>query len=291
MLFSQNDFQILEFSTGTCTYPGNTNTREPGGGSSYRRLQDCTNAQVLREKSDTAPEGWRHRESSRSLARNVTETIARLLVPGNTTTTGSLDLDYMGFLIIGSENHSLSSQHSSKNNEDYDQTLILGSPLANAQEMLPTVQLEVSSDQRGATANTAQASGHKTLRSSRSKVLLALDQEFPSSEELQVSSEQFTNLDDACLSDEEDPCNQDSMGLKSPLAPKRSPEKGGFQSLSWVLTDCQLVQRQPTGAETFPGPVCCRLVDPKHLELIESVPRKIGLVPKCSTEYAWHLQG
>lgn len=59
--------------------------------------------------------------------------LRRLLVPGNKTTTGSLDLDYMGFLIIGSEIHSVSSQHSSKNNEDYDQTLILGSPLANAQ--------------------------------------------------------------------------------------------------------------------------------------------------------------
>lgn len=44
-----------------------------------------------------------------------------------------------------------------------------------------------------------------------------------------------------------------------------SGEKRGFQSLSWMLTDCQLVQRQPTGAETFPGPDCCRLVDPRHL--------------------------
>lgn len=49
---------------------------------------------------------------------------------------------------------------------------------------LSTGQLEFSSDQRGATANTAKASGHKTLRSSWPKVLLALNQEFPSSEEL-----------------------------------------------------------------------------------------------------------
>lgn len=37
------------------------------------------------------------------------------------------------FSTIGNENHSLSSQHSNKNNEDFDLTLILGSPLANAQ--------------------------------------------------------------------------------------------------------------------------------------------------------------
>lgn len=64
-------------------------------------------------------------------------------------------------------------------------SLFLSSSTFLSEEMLPTAQLEVSSDQHGATANTAQASGHKTLRSSSSKVLLALDQEFPSSEELQ----------------------------------------------------------------------------------------------------------
>lgn len=51
-------------------------------------------------------------------------------------------------------------------------------------------------------------------------------------------------------------------------SPHLHPRRAGrrcFQSLSWVLTDCQLVQRQPTGTETFPGPVCCCLVDPKYL--------------------------
>lgn len=47
-----------------------------------------------------------------------------------------------------------------------------------------------------------------------------------------VSSEQFTNLDDACLSDEEDPCNQDSMGLKVCCVNRDPPIFAGKTSLN-----------------------------------------------------------